>query len=266
MKVYVLTDIEGVSCVVREEQQSYGNREYDEACLLLTREVNAAIDGAIEGGATEILVNDGHGARSGFNLVPEELHEGAKYLMGGPRPCVLAGLDKSFNAAFLVGYHAMAGTQGAVLDHTMSTRVIVNAHINGIRVGEIGIEASTLGYFGVPVVLVTGCKKAVEEARSLLGNVEGVVAKVGVSRNVAICSSPKKVRKLIRSAAKRALQRATDFKPFTVDSPVTVEVEYSHPNYADMKARTPGIERVDARTIRYSGDNLLDVMRRIGWY
>ncbi len=266
MKLYILTDLEGISYVVREEQTSPGSKEYEEACLLLTREVNAAIDGALEGGVTEILVNDLHGARGGFNLIPEELHEHARYVTGGPRTCRMAGLDESFDLAFMVGYHAMAGTQGAVLDHTMSTRVIVDAYINDRKVGEIGIDASILGYFNIPVALVTGCRMAVKEAESLLGNIEGVVVKEGFSRNFAMCLPPVKSRRLIREAAKRAVQRAKEFKPFKINPPITVRVKYSHPNYADIQARIPRVEREDSRTIVVRGEDLLDVMRILGWY
>jgi D-amino peptidase len=266
VKVYILTDMEGASYVVREQQTEPGTSEYEEARLLLTRDVNAAIEGALEGGASEILVNDLHGAREGFNLVPEELHEGARYITGGPRPFRIAGIDRSFNLAFMIGYHAMAGTRGAVLDHTMSTRAIVNAYINDRRVGEIGIDAAMLGCFEVPVALVTGCKMAVEEARSLLGSIEGVVVKEGLSRNFAICLSPARSRKLIREAARNAVKRAGDFMPFKVDPPIAVRVEYSHPNYADMQSSTPGVERLDSRTVLVQGDDLLDVMRRLGWY
>jgi D-amino peptidase len=266
MKVYILTDLEGVGYVVREEQTSPAGREYEEACLLLTREVKAAVEGALEGGATEIVVNDLHGARNGFNLIPEELHENARYITGGPRTCRIAGIDRSFDLAFMIGYHAMAGTQRAVLDHTMSTRVIVDAYINGRRVGEIGIDASILGYFDVPVGLVSGCRMAVEEAKSLLGDIEGVVVKEGLSRNFAICLPPAKSRGLIREAAKKAVQRAGEFKPFKVNPPITVRVRYSHPNYADMQARIPGVEREDSRTIVVRGEDLLDVMRILGWY
>ncbi len=266
MKVYVLTDMEGASYVVREQQTDPGNREYEEACLLLTRDVNAAIEGALEGGASAVLVNDLHGARNGFNLVPEELHEEAKYVTGGPRPCRMAGVDRNFSLAFMIGYHAMAGTKGAVLDHTMATRVIVNAYINEQRVGEIGIDASILGYFDVPVALVSGCRMAVEEAKALLGKVETVAVKEGLSRNFAVCLPPARSRRLIREAAKKAVQNAGGFKPFRVSLPVTVKVEYSHPNYADIQSRTPGVERLDPRTIIIRGDNLLDVMGRLGWY
>lgn len=266
MKVYILTDMEGVSYVVREQQTEPGTAEYEEARLLLTRDVNAAVDGALDGGASEVLVNDLHGARGGFNLVPDELHECARYVAGGPRPCRMAGVDRSFNLAFMIGYHAMAGTQGAVLDHTMSTRVIVNAYINDLRVGEIGIDASILGYFDIPVALVTGCKMAVEEAMSLLGGIEGVIVKEGLSRNFAICLSPPRSRNIIREAAKVAVLKAEGLRPFKVAPPITVRVEYSHPNYADMQTRTPGVERLDPRTVSVQGDDLLDVMRRLGWY
>ncbi len=266
VKIYILTDLEGIGYIVREEQTNPGSSEYQEACLLLTREVNAAIDGALDGGATEIIVNDLHGARGGFNLVPEELHECAKYVAGGPRTRRVACIDESFDLAFMIGYHAMAGTQGAVLDHTMSTRVIVDAYINDRRIGEIGIDASILGYFNVPVGLVSGCRMAVEEAKALLGNVEGVVVKEGLSRNFAVCLPPVKCRKLIREAAKRAIQRAGEFKPFKVNPPITVKVKYSHPSYADIQARIPKVEREDSRTIVVRGEDLLEVLHLLGWY
>lgn len=268
MKIYILTDLEGASCVVRQEQTSAGSREYEEACLLLTRDVNAAIEGAIDGGATEIIVNDLHGARGGFNLVLEELHEEAKYITGGPRHQRIAGIDESFNLGFMIGYHAMAGTQNAVLEHTMSSSAIVNVYINDLCIGEIGIDASILGYFNVPIGLVTGCKKAVEEAKSLLGNIEGVIVKEGFGRNFAACLSPIKSRKLIREAAERAVQRAKreEFKPFKVETPVTIKVEYSHPNYADSMSRISGVERANPRTIIVKSNDLLEAMRTLGWY
>ncbi len=268
MKIYILTDLEGASGVVRQEQASAGSKEYEEACLLLTRDVNAAIEGAIDGGASEIVVNDLHGARGGFNLVLEELHEEAKCITGGPRHRRMAGINESFNLGFMIGYHAMAGTEGAVLEHTMSSRSIVNVYINDLRVGEIGIDASILGYFNVPIGLITGCRKAVEEAKSLLGNIEGVAVKEGFGRNFAMCLSPIKSRKLIREAAKRAVQRAErgEFKPFKVETPVTIKVEYLHPNYADSISRIPGVERLDSRTIIVRSDDLLEAMRRLGWY
>ncbi|MBO3802380.1 MAG: M55 family metallopeptidase [Candidatus Brockarchaeota archaeon] len=264
-KIYVMTDLEGVTYVVREDQTSGQGREYEEACRLLTGDVNAAVEGALAGGATEVVVNDLHGARGGFNFVPELLHGGARYLTGGPRPCRHHGLDAGYDAAFLIGYHAMVGTQGAVLEHTMSTRVVMDVLINGRRVGEIGIDSAIVGYYGVPVVLVSGCRKAVEEAKELLGEIEGVIVKEGVSRNFAHCLPPSKTSKMIKEAAERAVGKRAAIKPLKFDPPVSVEVEFSHANYADSACRTENLERVDSRTVRSKGRNLLDALRPFGW-
>lgn len=149
----------------------------------------------------------------------------------------------------------------------MSSRAVVNVYINDLRVGEIGIDASILGCFNVPVALITGCGKAVEEARSLLGNIEGVSLKEGFGRNFAICLPPARSRILIKEAAKRAVERANmgDFKQFKVKPPITVKVEYSHPNYADAQSNVSGVDRVDARTIIVRSSDLLDAMRRLAW-
>jgi len=265
VKIYVMTDLEGATYVMREEQTSGQGEEYEDACRLLTGDVNAAIEGAIKGGASEIIVNDLHGARGGFNLVPGLLHEEARYLTGGPRPCRHHGLNTGFDAAFMIGYHAMAGTQGGVLEHTMSTRVVTNVFINSRTVGEIGIDAAIFGFFGIPVVLVSGCKKAVEEAKELIDDIEGVIVKDGVSRNFAECLPPSKTRKMITEAATRAIGRCGSIKPLKFDPPVTVEVEFSHVNYADSACRSTSLERVDSRTVRSKGRDVLEAFKPFGW-
>lgn len=266
MKVYILTDLEGATGVVREEQTRPGTQEYLEACRLLTGDVNAAVEGALKGGADEIYVLDGHGARGGFNLIIEELHPAAKYVMGGPRPCAIPFLERGFSAAFLVGYHAMAGTAGAVLDHTMSTRVIYEVSVNGLKVGEIGIHALILGVFNIPVVLVTGCRKAVEEARALLGDIEAVEVKEGLSRNSALILPPRKTRSLICNAAEKALKRLKEFRPFRIKPPYTVEITFTHPIYADEAEKRPLAERIDDRTVRFKHSDLLKLLHAVGWY
>ncbi|RLE77647.1 MAG: aminopeptidase [Thermoprotei archaeon] len=264
MKVYVITDLEGVAGVVVEEQTRPGGRLYEEARLLLTREVNAAVEGALRGGADEVLVNDGHDG--GFNLVLEELHEEAKVVHGAPRTFSLAGLDESVDVVFLLGYHAMAGTPRAVLDHTMSSAAIHHIYLNGARVGEIGLMAAMAGYYGVPVGLVTGCAAACEEARSLLGDVEVVVTKWGLGRCFAISLSPRKARRLIREAAERAVLRASrgEFKPYRVEPPVEVRIVYNQARYADSWEGRRGVVRVGPREVLCRGDDLIEVLRTLG--
>ena len=265
MKVYIITDLEGVAGVVLKEQTTPGTKAYEEARLLLTREVNAAVQGALEGGASEILVNDGHDG--GFNIVLEELHEEAKIVHGAPRPFSLAGLNETVDVVFLLGYHAMAGTENAVLDHTMSSTAIHNVYLNGKRIGEIGLMAALAGYFKVPVGLVTGCYKACQEAKELLGNIEVVVTKWGYGRSYAISLSPKKARKLIKEAAKKAIERAKkkEFKPFIVKPPIELKIEYNSSVYADAMTNKLWIERVDSRTIICRGDDLIKVLKSVGF-
>ena len=266
MKVYILTDLEGTTGVVREEQTIPNSPEYTAACRLLTGDVNAAVEGAIEGGAEETIILDGHGAREGFNLILEEIHPKAKLFTGGPRTYRLPFLDSSINAVFLIGYHAMAGTGGAVLDHTMSTMAIYEVTINSVPVGEIGIDASVLGCLGVPVVLVTGCRKAVEEAKNLLGNIESVAVKEGLTRYSALCLTPTETRAMIKQAAKKALERIDEFKPLQFDPPYQVEIKFTHPIYADGLRKSPYAKFTDERTVRFKGKDLLEVMHIIGWY
>jgi len=264
MKVYIITDLEGVAGIVIEEQTFLSGRLYNEARLLLTKEVNAAVDGALDGGADEIIVNDGH--NGGFNLVLDELHEEAKVVHGAPRTMSLAGLDETVDVVFLIGYHAMAGTPRAVLDHTMSSLAIHNIYLNSVKIGEIGLMAAIAGYYNVPVGLVTGCAKACEEAKNLLGDVEVVVTKWGFGRCYAMSLSPKKSRKLIREAARRTVERASkkEFKPYKVRPPIEVKIEYNQTKYADSWEGKNGILRLGPRTIACRGDDLIKVLRTIG--
>lgn len=275
MKVYILTDLEGVSCVVSEVQTIpsvaedmgvfWGRKEFDTARRLLTGEVNAAVEGALRGEATEIIVNDGHGGVVGpSNLVLEELHEEARYVIGSRRR-PLAGLDETVDAVFMIGYHAMSDTPGGVLEHTMSSRTVACVRLNGLRIGEVGIEASIAGAMGIPVALVTGDDKTCEEARRLLGDVETVEVKKGLGRYGAICLAPKKARKLIAEAAERALKRLDGFKPLKFEPPITLEIEFQRRVHAEARLGAGG-ELVGDRTVVYRGDSVLDVMRMAGWF
>lgn len=258
MKVFIGTDLEGVSGVVNSEQQCLPTgRYYEEARRALTAEVNAATEGLLEAGATEIIVEDGHGPGG---LYLPDLHPEAKAIIGGPVP-VGCGIDESYSAQVLIGCHAMAGTYNGVLDHTQSSLTIVNYWLNGQRMGEIGTSAAVAGCFGVPTILVTGDEEATKEARALLGDVEAVAVKWGLSRGAALCLAPAKSRQLIREAAIRALRRLSDFKPLAIPPPYELKIEYLNSTRAlEATIRSKNVERLDARTIVCRGDNLWDVL------
>lgn len=263
MKVFITTDLEGVAGVLLDTQVGVtgDTAEYQKARRLLTQEVNAAVEGARAGGATEIVVDDAH--YSGFNLIFEELHPGARYIMGSPRPQWPPLLDESFDATFFIGCHAMAGTEGAVRDHTMSTTGWHHMWINGRRMGEIGLWAAVAGHYGVPCLLVSGCDKACAEAAELVPGLGTVVSKQGISRYCALLEPAEKVQQMIRAAAEAALGRGREVAPLKLAQPVEVKVEYNITGQADAAPIIAGRERVDARTIAYRGRDILEAYRLV---
>jgi len=258
LKIFVMTDLEGATGVCGTWQDiNPGGREHERARRFLTRDVNAAIEGAYEAGAKEVVVLDGHGAA--FSIIPEELDERAK-LIRGRRILEMEGLDSSFDAVFAIGAHAMAGTPDAILPHTLSSATIMNVWINGIKVGEIGLWAAIAGTYDVPLVLVTGDEAAVREAKKLLGDIECVAVKKATSPYAAICLHPNVTYRMIKEAAIRALRRLDEIKPFKVKKPVELKVEFKYVDIARRVAKRPGVELIDGRTVRAIGDNIIEVM------
>ena len=253
MKIYILTDLEGVGGVALNDQTAPGSALYQEARHLLTQEVNAAVEGAIAGGATEILVRDGHGANGGYNFLFNDLHAGASYMMGSPTDSYLSELDESFDALFQLGAHPMAGTMHGVLEHTQSSQAWEEMRVNGRPMGEMGFAAAIGGEMGVPCVFVSGDQAVCEEARELLGpQVELAVTKVGLSRHCAIMKSPAVVRDLIRAGARAAMGKIGKVKPLDVGRPVEIIVRFKHVYLADGHKHA-GKRRLDARTIVVTG-------------
>jgi D-amino peptidase len=250
MKVFIAVDLEGVAGYVRwDPADRQREREF------VTADANAAIAGAFDGGATEVLVTEAHGNMR--NIIPEKLDPRAVFLSGEPKSQDhMAGIDGSFQAAMLVGYHSKAGTRNGVMAHTFRG-FIYSLSFNGTEIGEIGTDAAIAGNYGVPVVLVAGDAAACDEARSLLGNVEVVAVKEGISRYGAKCRSLEESRHLIQEGAKRAMGRIPGVSPFTLNPPVQAEVTFIDPTFADAVSYLPFVNRVDGRTIRFVEGNFL---------
>ena len=221
MKIYILTDIEGVSGVVEWEHGNPAGRYYERSKRLLTEEINAAICGALQAGADEVVVWDGHGPGG---IDPELLHPAARLLLGRGVPKGL-GLDDSFDAMFVVGQHAMNHTPSADLCHTYSSKGISRMLLNGQPIGELGMRINLAGYFGVPAALVTGDDKVGAEAKAMLPDVETVAVKISTGRESALCLHPTKAREAIRAGAVRAIQRLSTFKPYLLPGPYELVVE-----------------------------------------
>jgi len=247
MKVYIFTDMEGVSGIHRVEFAQRGTDRYEEGRKLMTADANAAIAGCFDGGATEVVVRDWHA--NGDNFVMEEMDARAVIDHGG-EGAWWGCLDESFDAVLIVGMHAMAGTMNAFLDHTQNSGSWYEYLLNGRAVGETGQIACLAGGFDKPVVMVSGDKAATEEATQLLGPIEVAAVKEGTGRGYAVCLAPKKARELIRQAACRSLKLAKKIKPWKPKLPIEVVLKLNRTDTADTIAFRPGNERVDSRTVR----------------
>lgn len=259
MKIFITADMEGISGVVLREQLSVGTPEYAEARHLLIGDANAAVAGALEAGADEIIVADMHSR--GFHFPLDKLHPQAKYLMGSghwPRFPFLEGAD----AMFMVGYHALSGTEGAVRDHTMSSLHWQDLWVNGRKFGEVGVDAAIAGCYGVPVMLVTGDDKVCSEARELLGEIEVAEVKQAVARHRALILPPAVAQELIRGKARRAVERIGAVEPLRISSPVEVKLKYTG---TDLAERHPfdgdQVIRLDGRTVLFRGRDIMDALR-----
>jgi len=250
MKVLISVDIEGVCGVVNSDSTGPGGKTYDEARKQMTEEVNAAVAGALAGGATQVVVNDSHGGMN--NLLPALLHPEAEVILGTPKPLMMMqGIEESCDACMLVGYHARMHSRG-VLSHTISGGVVSNVWVNEVPCGEIGINAGLAGHFGVPVVLVTGDRDTTDEAVALLGRIEVATVKEAITRYSAKHLHPTKATALIRTQAERAMQIAQTAKPLIFSPPITMRIEFLNAGMADAAAFLPGALRVSGNTVEYT--------------
>lgn len=264
MRIYISSDIEGVAGVVHGQQGQPGNPEYERARRLMTAEVNAAIAGAFEGGATEILVNDSHGPMR--NLLIEDLDARARLISGKPKPVsMMEGLTADYAGVFALGYHARARSHG-ILAHTINGFAFGRITVNGREVGESGLYGAYAGEVGVPVILLSGddCLKA--ETASLFEGAEIVEVKRVIMNSAADSVTPKKAHELIRAAATRAVGRAKEIRPFRIAPPMNVRVELNNVALADLMSLLPGTERPAPEVVTYTAGSMKSVIRTLNCF
>ena len=258
MKVFLSSDMEGTAGVVDWEQCVGPGPEAAAGRKLLLAEVNAAIDGALAGGATEIVVNDSHSTMR--NLPPGELKGGASYISGSHKPLyMMQGLDNSYDAVLFVSYHGSIGAP-AGLSHTYNPRAVMEARLDGVVTGEAGINALVAAHYRVPVVLVTGDQSACDETTALIPGVHTAVVKEAVSRLAAHSLHPDRACDLIRETAQRAVADAPSIKPPPLASS-TLEVDVRTTDIAEAASWVRGVERTGDRRLRFAGDSPLAVYR-----
>ena len=249
MKILIAVDMEGITGVTTWDQVTPGHTEYARFRKLMTEDVNAAIRGAFDAAAEEVIVADGHW--NGSNILIEELDPRARLNSGSPSPfSMMQGIDESINGVMFVGYHARNGSPNAILDHTWSSRTVANVWLNDILTGEYGLNAAVAGHFGAPVIMVSGDQTACAQMAELLGDVETAVVKQASGRFAAECLTPQVTQEMIRLSAERAVERLSQAdvpEPFVLGTPITVTIEFFTSDMADRATRIPFTKREESR-------------------
>lgn len=255
--------MEGITGVVNWEQVTPGKSEYERFRLLMTSDVNAAIAGAFKAGADEVVVADGHSG--GNNILIENFDPRARLHSGNAAPfAMMQGVADGINSAMFIGYHARAGTLNAICDHTWSSQKVANVTLNNQPIGEFGLNAALGGHYGVSVLMVSGDLAAAEEAKVWVPEINTVIVKKATSRQSAECLPPAETQTMIHESAGHAVRRFLAGKypmPLKVDHPITIRVAYMNSTMADNTSGCPGVQRIDARNIEFTSDDMPSAYR-----
>jgi D-amino peptidase len=261
MKLYISCDMEGTAGVCSWMQCDPSNtREYPIYRRYMSQEVRAAIDGARSAGVTDVLVNDSHWDMR--NLIWDELPPDVRVISGSRKPFSMAeALDRGYGGAFFTGYHARVGDADGVLAHTYTADVLYNVRINGVACSEALLNAAMAGYYGVPLLLVSGDRVVVDHVKQYMPWVTGLVVKDGIGHYAANSITPKAAQAQLRAAAAQAVQNAPNAKPFTFDAPITMELDTARVEQADFIELMPGFHRTGGRTLRFVHDDYKMIFR-----
>ena len=256
MKIYISCDMEGVAGVCSWQQVDA--RKYTPEYFIyqkhMTAEVRAALDGARDAGATDILINDSHGPMR--NIILDEMPDDVRIVFGNRKPfSMVQNLDRGFGGVFFTGYHGAIGDADATLCHTYTPSVIYEVRINGIRCSEATLNAGIAGYYGVPVLLITGDRATVEGAKAQMPWITGVVVKESIGNYAVNSISPQAAQEAIRKGAAEAVRNAGNAQPFVFEPPITMEIDLTRVEQADVIEMIPGFERTGPRRVRLVHDD-----------
>ncbi len=250
-RVFVITDAEGVAGVCRQDQTDPKDSEMRQ---LLTGEINAAVQGFIDGGATEVVVWDGHDGSQTLSVLTIEPR--ARLVSGSLGPTML--MERGWTAVAFIGQHARANSPRGVMAHSYSSLGIQRIQMNGKPVGEIETRTALAGAYNIPVIFLSGDQMAAEQLKAIVPDAETAVVKEGLANYACISLSAESARKLIREHAAAAMRKAGSIRPYRVEGPVTIEIESTSRSAPAPDSIRPGVEAVDARTLRYRGKNFLE--------
>lgn len=262
MKIYISVDMEGITGVSHLRYLVEKEAEYERGRKFLTQDLNAVIEGALEAGASEILVNDAHGSMR--NVLFEDLNEKADCVIGFPKQDVMmSGISNRFDAAMLVGYHAKAGSYG-LLAHTISGSVFADVMINGTSYGEAGLSSAVAGYFKVPVVMLSGDDILKKEVAEFLPDAEVAVVKERISARAAKMIHPKRARNEIKQKARAGLLKYKTADIFDLGTNLDVNITLKEVVQCDVVQNIPGVKRISEREIEFKAKDMIETNNLIG--
>jgi D-amino peptidase len=263
MKVFISVDMEGATALTDPEDVLPEGADYARGRIFMTGDANAAVQGAFDAGATEVVVNDSHWIMR--NLLIEHLDPRAKLIKGFHKPmCMVQGLDETFDAAVFVGYHSCAGTEEGVLNHTLLGKEVHNLLLNGDPIGETRLNALLAGHFGVPVAFVAGDDAVCREAKGVLGDdLPTFAVKDGIDMFSALCLHPEVTAKGIREGVAGALRNISSRTAYNLDGELTWGFEYSTTTMASTCEYIPGVTKVSPRTTEFTTTDMPQAMHII---
>jgi D-amino peptidase len=260
LKVLISVDMEGITGIVTADETSErAGGDYQYFRKIMTREANAAVEGALAAGATEVVVRDAHG--SGRNIIPDLLHKSALLLRDwsfGPKE-MMEGIDETFGAAVFIGYHASAGKPNAILEHTWSGQ-ITELKINGVSLPEAGLNALIAGHFNVPVVFISGDQAVCDQARSLFGNIESVAVKKGIGA-ATLSLHPEAAAQQITAGVEKAVRNRGNYKPYKLTPPYKLVLTLKSEKMVDEGQYYPGAKRTGDWELTFESKDLMEILK-----
>jgi D-amino peptidase len=260
LKVLISVDMEGITGIVSaDECNPRASDDYQYFRKIMTLEANAAVEGGLAAGATEIVVRDAHG--SGRNIFPDLLHKSARLLRDwsfGPKE-MMEGIDETFGAAVLIGYHASAGKPNANLEHTWSGR-ITDVKINGLSLPEAGLNALIAGHFNVPVVFISGDQAVCDQVKGLFGEIETVAVKKGIGA-ATLSLHPEAAGQMIKEGVEKAIRNRDKFKPYKMTPPYKLVLTLKEEKMVDNGQYYPGAKRTGDWELTFESEDLMEVLK-----
>lgn len=261
MRVYISVDAEGISGIVKLSQVIPASADYSFCRSMMINDVNAAIRGAFNAGATEVIINDAH--HKGDNIQIDKLDSRAKLISGTDRPLIMMqGIDMGFDAALLIGYHSSKGNKG-VISHTYFYSII-EVTINKVPVSEYEINGLLAGYFKIPVVFISGDNELVKDARKNIPGVYSTVTKEAIGTASALCYHPDITKKSIEENVEKALRnyKNDNIKPMTTGTDkIELEIQFPTTGHADYASGISGFELVKPNRVKFVANNYMDMFK-----